>query len=208
MQVTSSFRAPCASAPTEQETLVNIPARVSNYPDLSNFTVVLQEPKRMGVCTITPVGYKRNDGTPRIFVFQLTSPNVIINSRETQYTKIPFERVDVMPNIREDPGNVCFEDFLNCVDTIVEKVKQTAMEMNVSADFSKWVSPVKYNHGRIVGVTAKVRSPAMRTFFASNRFSSQVVLELKFIYASEKRCGVTFEVVDAMPSETIPDYTS
>ena len=202
MQVTSSFRAPCASAPTEQETLVNLPC--SEYPDLTDLVVVFQEPRRMGVCSIYPIGFKNDIRSTRIFQFRIVSPSIIVGSRDSQYTKNPFERVNIMPNMMcEDRGNVQYENFVTCIDGLVEKVKNAAMEAQINADFTKWYSPVKYTDGRIHGVVAKVRNPAIRSFFEKCRHSVQLNLELKFMYASEKHCGITFEVVDAMLDGTI-----
>ena len=135
----------------------------------------------------------------RVFPFILTTPSVIVASKDGRYSKTPFERVDIQPNVFKDHGNRIFEDFLDCVEGLVGKIKQTTAEVNLDINYENWISPVKFRDGMLHGMVAKVRNPAIRNLLASRRNDVKLVLELKFCYSSAQYCGISFEVVDVIP---------
>ena len=181
------------SAPSSQECLINIPERVSAYPDLSKLNVVITEPRNIGGCKLFPVGFKRENSF-RIYAFRVTTPPVIGASKQGKDSIVPFERVDIQPNIFQDHGSRQFEDFLDCVEGLVGKIKQVAAELNLSINFDKWISPVKFRDGLLHGMVAKVRNQEIRNVLSNQRNGVKLALELKFCFSSAQYSVMEWDI--------------
>ena len=129
-------------------------------------------------------------GTPSCFVS--FTPNMFEN--EARYS-----RALLCPAYREAGAVEKFLPFLDYVEALSEKLKQIMVAEGY--DVSKWRSPMKTDHGTLVGLQAKVRSEMVRQQILASSSNLRCCLKLTCVYFNkDTSAGLTFELLECVSS--------
>ena len=129
-------------------------------------------------------------GTPSCFVS--FTPNMFEN--EARYS-----RALLCPAYREAGAVEKFLPFLDYVEALSEKLKQ--IMVTEGYDVSKWRSPMKTDHGTLVGLQAKVRSEMVRQQILASSSNLRCCLKLTCVYFNkDQSAGLTFELLECVSS--------
>ena len=129
-------------------------------------------------------------GTPSCFVSFV--PNLF--EGESRYS-----RALLCPAYHETGSVEKFLPFLDYVEALSERLK--GIMATQGYDVSRWRSPMKTEHGTLVGLQAKVKSEMVRQQILSSSSNLRCCLKLTCVFFNKDRlAGLTFELAECVPS--------
>jgi hypothetical protein len=175
-------------------------ADLSPYIDLDQIEFGITGKKKVDKrLEVIYVGQKSSDGRTT-WAITLGTPSCFVSFTPNMFeNEARYSRALLCPAYRELGAVEKFLPFLDYVEALSNKLKQI---MTLEGyDVSKWRSPMKTEHGTLVGLQAKVRSEMVRQQILASSSNLRCCLKLTCVYFnSDQSAGLTFELAECVPS--------
>ena len=182
-----------------------VPVQTSNspvsYPDIASYNFQISKKKRVDRgLDVYYVGVL--DSHERSWSFTIATPPCFMVFTKVYQNEVPQSRVVLCPMYRDAAQNAPdaqpFLNFLQHIEDISEYLKFRMNDQGVNT--STWVSPLRIENGLLMGLQAKIKSDTVKAAINSRPYNIRGFLKLNCLYVAPKRCGLSFELVEALPS--------
>ena len=144
-----------------------------------------------------------NDSYQRQWSFVIPSPACFVTFTAVYKGESPNSRALLCPMYGDglDPSVAApFIEFANHINAIGDVLKEKLLEKDAwTMQNDDWVSPLKYQDNILMGISVKVKSDNMRACILNCPYNICCVIKLVCLYVTNKRRGMSLEVVEAFP---------
>lgn len=108
-----------------------------------------------------------------------------------------YSRFILTPDYTNDVHGSDFTTFMDCVEAISEKVRNILEERG--EDVTNWNSACRSRNGVLEGLQVKVRMAYTAEEILKMKGSVKAVIKLSCVYFTPEKCGLSWEMVKAVP---------
>ena len=172
-----------------------------SYPDPDTYNFQLSKKKRADrsldiyYCGVL-------DTYNRSWSFTIVTPPCFMVFAKTFENEAPNSRALLCPMYRDGSVDVPtaepFLKFLQHIEDISQYLKARMTDDRNYTSF--WTSPLRIENGLLEGLQAKIKTDSVRTAILAHPYNTRGFLKLTCIYFANRRSGISFELVEALPA--------